>query len=142
MANAQKNTETKLIVTGITLNLSIREAMVLANLCGSVIGSHEDSYRKEANEIGEALHAQGITCNDIGAFEGRVEAAYPSERDLMIIEAFSGAVPLEKVDTPTIRYNIQNRNRIAAIKELRELVPGTGLKDAKEEIDRRAALLA
>lgn len=140
MANAEKQTETKVIVTGVNLSLSIREAMVLASVLSRVSGEpYGNSYRVNTDAIHDAIIDTGIRTLSPLAFSGSLVANTPTDDDLKQISIASNGLSLEDIHDATIDINVRVGNRIAAIKRLRELAPGTGLKEAKDEIDRRTA---
>ncbi len=152
MGNASINVKTVTIIEGITLNLTLEQATAMLALGRCVQGDNDDSFRKEINEINEQLENIGLVADKFDHLtSGFVTMADVTsyDRDRLdevrhqLIARNTG--DLTKISDWQIDDGIRNGNKIAAIKRLRELsarmVDGNnvfaGLKEAKDEIDRR-----
>jgi hypothetical protein len=65
MAEANPITETRTI--GITLKLTLEEAITLQAVCGLIQGSSKESRRKHTDAVYHALRKAGIRSEDIDA---------------------------------------------------------------------------
>jgi hypothetical protein len=147
MANAQTKTATKTVISGITLELSVKEAFALQAILANVGGDPDKSLRAEIDNIYNSLLESGIrvpssallTYGDI-IFSDNKSATIKE-----LLETIETKVALKDIQDYRIDNFLRQGEKIQAIKLIRELGYHAGvfpgLKESKEEIDRRAALL-
>lgn len=143
MATTKVETETKVIVTGITLTLTLREAIAIMAVTQNIAGSPDNSMRKYTDSVGNALRAVGVRAysRDLN-MEDSILCETISEAEIEAIEAT--IKPVQTLQDIVLTTPLYRENRISAIKELREKAMNAGLpyglKESKEEIDRRIEL--
>lgn len=152
MANGTKNVETKVVVKSILLDLSAKEAVALQSLLGKVCGITSGSgLRGTLEDISRALEDAGVKYpyyKNLGFNEvGNIYIERFDEKDLQAaIDEVAEVPTAQTINSPELENLIRlPGHKIAAIKLYREMAQKVGvpygLKEAKEEIERRARAL-
>ena len=151
----ETETVTKHQFKGIVMTLSVKEALAIVLLSYHVGGDPYRSLRSEFDALSYQLEKIGVNRE---GFEHLIDNTYDEtlcfeyindlhEDKIKALEnaiAEKAAFNLNTLTNVDLEYNLRAKNRIGAIKILRELASEAGhpltLLDAKHEIDRRASL--